>query len=360
MRALPQSKEFREAANDKKETTFNSGPGWTGSGGPWVKPEQAMQHLLSSAIEVKGPTQYDAVLPVPDQHPTPWGKMRTDFYEDVAVYAFPKCVPVISDINEKALYDRYPYTSWKKGVKEFLPAPATYNEPDASNVISPEDIINVGQYLDSDGRLKWEVPAGEWTIVRMVRRATCASTRPAPKPGIGLECDKFDAAALDYHFANYYGKLLKKVGQRKGENGWKAVHIDSWEMGSQNWTKNFLAEFEQRRGYDAKPYLLAFSGRAVGSLEKSERFLWDVRMTSQDLILENHAGHLKELGHKHGFELSIEPYDMNPTADLDLGAVADVPMCEFWSAGYGFKSSFSCIGIGDRPGGRWSAITINM
>jgi predicted GH43/DUF377 family glycosyl hydrolase len=158
-----------------------------------------------------------------------------------------------------------------------------------------------------------------------------------------LECDKFDTAALDHHFANYYGKLLKKVGPRKGKNGWTTVHIDSWEMGSQNWTKDFLAEFKKRRGYEAKPYLLAYSGRAVGSLEESERFLWDVRLTSQELVLENHAGHLKKLGADNGFELSIEPYDMNPTADLDLGAVADVPMCEFWSNGMGFDSSFSCI-----------------
>ena len=43
---------------------------------------------------------------------------------------------------------------------------------------------------------------------------------------------------------------------------------------------------------------------------------------------ENYAGHLKELGRKHGLELSIEPYDMNPTADLTLGAVTDVPMAE--------------------------------
>jgi hypothetical protein len=34
---------------------------------------------------------------------------------------------------------------------------------------------------------------------------------------------------------------------------------------------------------------------------------------------------------------------MNPTADLELGAIADIPMCEFWSKNYGFNSSFSCI-----------------
>lgn len=141
-------------------------------------------------------------------------------------------------------------------------------------------MIDLSGHLDPDGRLHWDVPAGEWKIVRMVRRATCASTRPAPTPGIGQECDKFDAAALDHHFANYYGKLLTKVGPRSGDNGWKAEHIDSWEMGSQNLTMNFLPEFKARRGYDATPYLLTYTGRAVGSLKESERFLWDLRMTS--------------------------------------------------------------------------------
>ena len=58
-------------------------------------------------------------------------------------------------------------------------------------------------------------------------------------------------------------------------------------------------------------------------------------------MIENHASHLKTLARRHGFALSIEPYDMNPTADLVLGAVADVPMGEFWAHGLGFDSTFS-------------------
>jgi len=78
----------------------------------------------------------------------------------------------------------------------------------------------------------------------------------------------------------------------------------------------------------------------VGNRELSERFLWDLRSTSQELVLENHAEHLKQIAQEHGFGLSIEPYDMNPLNDFDLGAVADVPMCEFWSVG--FDTSYSC------------------
>lgn len=32
------------------EMTLGLGPGWTGSGGPWVQPELSMQHLVSSSV----------------------------------------------------------------------------------------------------------------------------------------------------------------------------------------------------------------------------------------------------------------------------------------------------------------------
>jgi len=324
------------------DITLGAGPGWTGSGGPWVKSEQSMQHLVFSTIETRGPTIFDGVLPVPDQRSTRWHTMLNPFYEDVVVYAFPKCTPVIDNINEKALFERDPYTSMP-GVKPYLPALANYPHQDTSDFIDPETMIDLTGRLQADGRLKWAVPSGEWTIMRMGRRSTGASTRPAPAPGVGFDHDKFDKAALEHHFDNYYGKLLKKVGTRAEKHGWTTVHLDSWEMGAQNWTPSFREEFIKRRGYDPKPYLVTFSGRAVESVEVTERFLWDIRATAHELVLENYAGHLKKLGRKHGFELSIEPYDMNPCADLDLGAVADVPMCEFWGAGFGFDSSFSCI-----------------
>ena len=34
--------------------TLGIGPGWTGSGGPWVKAEQSMRHLVASSTRVKG------------------------------------------------------------------------------------------------------------------------------------------------------------------------------------------------------------------------------------------------------------------------------------------------------------------
>lgn len=56
---------------------FNS-PGWSQSGGPWVKPEQAMRYLASVKAEVSGGKQVEVVLAKPDKD-----------FQDVRVIAFP-------------------------------------------------------------------------------------------------------------------------------------------------------------------------------------------------------------------------------------------------------------------------------
>jgi len=335
------------------EVTLISGPGWTGSGGPWVKPEQSMQHIVASATEVKGPGRFDGLLARPPRRPAFFGdgllppdleKAKDDFHRDVAALAFPapEGSPLIADIDEKALYVRAPYSS-QPGVKPFLPSPAEYPDLPPGAAIDPERILDLSDRLAADGRLTWDVPEGAWTILRFGRTSTGANSRPAPVPGLGLECDKLDAAALNAHFDAFVGALLSEIGPRRGPTGkgWTMLHIDSWEMGAQNWTSTFRDEFRRRRGYDLVLYLPAVTGRIVKSLEVSERFLWDLRQTAQELVVENHAERLKELCAQHGFGLSIEPYDMTPCADMSLGAVADVPMGEFWL--YGFHTFHSVI-----------------
>jgi hypothetical protein len=332
----PWQNAFVQAVRDSErlgiDVKLGIGPGWCGSGGPWIKPENAMQHLVFSSVDLKGPQTVSQKLPVPDHRHAPFLTMHHPFYEDFAVYAFPSTPPVISDISEKALYKREPYTCFKY-VKPYLPTAAHHAEPGAGGVIAPDKIIDLTKNLKPDGTLEWDVPAGDWTVVRMGRRNNGAGTRPAPRAADGCESDKFDAKAIDFHLSKFVGVLLEKIGPRAKEHGLTNLHMDSWESGAQNWTSAFLDEFKKRRGYDAQPFLLTYTGRAVEGLEKSERFLWDMRLTAQDLVLENHAQRVKQYAHKHGFDLSIEPYDMNPAGDLDLGAVADIPMGEFWHNG---------------------------
>jgi len=333
---------------------MGSGPGWAGSGGPWVKPEQSMMHLMSSSVEVRGPSAYNKKLPVPPPKTPIFGDrsvpadlkaIRDAWYQDVAVLAFPtpKVKKMTGLIDEKAFFYRQPYTSME-GVLPFLPTAASYPET-AGASIDRDQIMDITDKMAPDGTLTWQVPPGKWTIIRFDTRNNGAVTRPAPVPGLGFEADKFDTTAFDAHYDAYIGKLIRRADPRQSATGggWTMIHIDSWEMGAQNWSPRFREEFQKRRGYDLLPFLPAYAGLIVGSEELTERFLWDLRQTGNELIVENHAERFRELGRKNGFRLSIEPYDMNPAADLDLGSVADVPMCEFWSDGYGFNSAFSCF-----------------
>jgi len=335
--------------------TLGVGPGWSGSGGPWVTGRQSMQHLVSVSLNVIGNDTKIIHMPKPTPKAPYFGeggftpelkKRWDDYYEDVALLAFPTPTTdfKIKDIDEKALYYRAPYTS-VAGVKPFLPTSTHYSEPSAGTAIPSNKIIDITSFLQEDGTVNWKAPKGKWTIVRFGSRNNGAVTRPAPMPGLGFEADKMDTASINDHMAHFTGQLFTKIGipDKNKQGGLKTLHMDSWEMGAQNWSPNFRSEFKKRRGYDPLPYFPVYAELVVGSVERSERFLWDLRQTGQELVIENHAKHLKEYGKRNNLRFSIEPYDMNPTADMELGAVADVPMAEFWSKGYGFNSSFSCI-----------------
>jgi hypothetical protein len=339
-----------------------AGPGWCGTGGPWVPPEESMQHLVSSETRVTGPEKFNAQLlrPLPRTPffgeatlPPELHKAWKEFYIDVLVLAFP--TPAgnlrIADVDEKALYTRGSYSSQIPGpyssrpwVRPFLPTAATYSRLPSEECITSHKIIDITDKLASDGRLLWDVPSGDWTIMRFGRTITGQTTRPAPKPGLGLETDKFSRTAIDAHFEAYIASLLGKVGQPKNPgHGLTTLHFDSWEMSSQNWSAKFREEFLRRRGYDLLHFLPTFSGYVVDDSEMSERFLWDIRQTAQELVVENQAIRLRELGQRHGLQLSLEPYDLNPCSDLSLGSAADVPMGEFWSKDWGIPTEFSVV-----------------
>jgi hypothetical protein len=349
------------------QIALGTGPGWCGTGGPWVTPELSMQHLVASTTAASGPTHFDAVLPRPKPRTPFFGEgtltadLRQkwlDYYEDTALIAFP--TPAgnarIADTDHKALYYRSAYSSMP-GTPPRIPAPAEFASVPADQCIPTGKIIDLTGKLGPDGHLDWDVPPGNWTIMRFGRTATGQTTRPAPEAGLGFESDKLSRPALAAHLKAYTEPLFQKAGPdyRVRDSGLTMLHFDSWEMGAQNWSPQFRQEFKARCGYDPLPYLPAMTGYVVGSPERSERFLWDLRHTISDLIVQNHARYLAEYAHKHGLTLSLEPYDLNPSADLDLGSAADLPMGEFWSPGWAFPSEFSCyeaVSVGHTNGKR--------
>ncbi len=327
------------------EIALGTGPGWCGTGGPWVEPEGAMQHLVSSETTVVGPIAYRGTLPQPRPRTPFFGegtltpelrKKWESYYRDEAVVAMPadEGKTGLSDLDEKSLVYRAPFSS-APSVKAFL-TPESRVEKGASR------IIDLTGRIGKDGTLDWAVPPGRWTILRFGRTLTGSTTRPAPDAGLGFETDKFETAGIDAHLGTFIDAIVKETGPNVHPGrGLTTLHFDSWEMGSQNWSAHFRAEFQKRRGYDPLRYLPVMAGRIVDSVDVSERFLWDLRQTAQELVIANHLGAIRAKAKGYGLGLDVEPYDMNPTSDLALGATANVPMGEFWSKGYGFDSEYS-------------------
>ena len=326
------------------EIVMGTGPGWAGSGGPWMKPEQSMQHLCSSSVEINKPGPTKMKLPVPEPiRGGPMSKLTDPWHDDVAVLAFPTPAPTapLDLLDVKALRNTSPYSSWK-GVPRFVVSEAEYPEPAAESVIRTDSIIDLTNKMQPDGSLEWDVPSGNWTVMRFASRSTGRCSSPAPRPGLGLESNTFDHKAFEFHFENYHQKLMDKIGKRRPNRGLTALHLDSWEQSCQNWTQKFREAFIKQCGYDPQPFYPAYQGLMVGSRKETERFLFDMRRVAQELLLTEYAQGIKDTAHKNGLYYTSQGYDMNPAGDLDILSIADIPSCEFWLA-HRKDTVFSCV-----------------
>jgi hypothetical protein len=303
----------REANRLGLEINMNNDAGWCGSGGPWITPELSMQKVVWKETTVEGGRSWRVSLPQPEA--------VRGFYRDIAVLAMPAPAGQerIPNIGNKALF----------APGHIAPLPATFRD------LSPASVISRDQIVDLTGRQEWDVPAGKWLVIRFGYSTTGKDNHPAPESGRGLECDKFSREAIAVHYQNLIGKLVAKNKALAGKGkALVSTHIDSWEVGTQNWTPKMLAEFKARRGYDVRPFLPAFMGYVIDSDEVTERFLWDLRQTVSDLIVENYAAELRRLANKDGLRLSIEGYSWDNNVPVDETAYAgqaDEPIAEFWA-----------------------------
>ena len=218
--------------------------------------------------------------------------------------------------------------------KTFAKRMSVKADPDtaaADQVVAKDAVRVLG--LSEGGVLDWEVPSGEWRVIRLGFAANGKKNHPASDFGSGFEIDKLSPAALDRHFEGYAAKLVRHLGPLAGDvsSGLAGILVDSYEIGAQNWTDGFEREFARRRGYDIAPYLPVLAGVIVGSVDESERFLEDFRRTVADLFVAGYSEALAKKCHQYGLKLWLEPYGNCPCDDLEYGDPVDLPMSEFWS-----------------------------
>lgn len=196
--------------------------------------------------------------------------------------------------------------------------------------IPKNKLINISDKVNADGRLVWNVPTGNWTIIRIGHTSTGFKNAHAGTAS-GLECDKFDPAIAKIQFDNWFGEALRLGGLDSEKQAVKIFHVDSWECGGQNWSSVFASEFENRRGYDLTDYLPVMAGVPIESADISEKVLSDVRQTITELTTDNFFGELKRLAHEKGCKFSAECVAPTMSSDGMLHYKnVDIPMGEFW------------------------------
>lgn len=435
---------------------FNS-PGWSQSGGPWIKAGQTMRYLNSSRTVVKGPGRVTVRLPQPADefqdvkvvafpNPTPagtvlttanasitavpsmgdltaltdgdnstdvrfatngeyiieinpqdwftarsivvrpapasintdvelqamdadgryqtvsrfninrtrdWKKVGFDPYADVAMSFDPvksdsyrvvfRSVGAGAGIAELALssvprVERYKEKSLAKLFQSEVPAWDEYlwrEQPqadDRSMAVQPGQVIDLSDKMTADGTLTWDVPEGEWTVLRTGMTPTGVVNEPACPDATGYEVDKLSRKHAEEHFDAYIGEILRRIPADERKS-FKLLVQDSYEVGGQNFTDDMIPVFKERYGYDPVPYLPVLSGVVVGSQHDSDAFLWDLRRLVADKISYDYVGGSREVAHKHGLTTWLENYGHwgFPGEFLQYGGQADEVGGEFWA-----------------------------
>ena len=201
--------------------------------------------------------------------------------------------------------------------------------------VSPAKVIDLTSLMKPDGTLDWNVPKGQWRVLRLGYSLVGTTNHPATPEATGLEVDKFDGSAVHNYLETYLHMYQDAVGPDLiGKHGVRALLNDSIEVGAANWTPKIIEQFKRLRGYDPTPWLPALTGVLVGSRSESDAFLYDYRRTLADLMASEHYGTIASVAHEHGLKLYGEALeDGRPSLgdDMAMRSHTDIPMSAMWT-----------------------------
>lgn len=293
---------IREADRLGLELGLVASSGWN-AGGSWITPEHAGKGLYQSTTMVKGPTSFHDALPLPE---------------------LPKNCP--RDAAGRPSYLR------EVGVVAVPDNPT-------KTIASGSQVIDLTTKVGAGGKLRWDVPAGEWAIVRFV----CLNHGqqlivPSPNSG-GPMIDFFDPRATEFHLRHIAGTILKELGRESfAGTSFKTMELDSMELdGFTPWTEAMADGFQRQRGYPVIGFLPLLTGWKLADPEAQERFLYDWKKFVSDRLIESHYANGRNVLQSYGVKLIAEAggpgppiWESNPVDGIKALGAVDIPRGEFW------------------------------
>jgi len=292
---------IRHALDEGKRLGIDIGmvasSGWN-AGGSWVTPDWAAKALYSSEFKLAGGQSYSGPLPfpeLPEECPTD-DDGTPIFSEEVAVLAIP-------DNADKQIKDL-------------------------------SDIVVLNSQYDGT-TLTWDVPPGDWAILRFV----CSNTGQSlivPSPNSdGLFIDFFDPEATKRHL----GHILDRLGitpENASQSGLSYLEFDSMELSEAiPWTGAMGSIFESHHNYEILPLLPALAGWELP--EGNDSFLYDFAKTISDQLIFSHYTTGSKFLADYGMDLVAEAggpgppiWDSCPVDALKALGNVSIPRGEFW------------------------------
>jgi hypothetical protein len=271
--------------------------GWN-AGGSWVEPDWAAKALYSSETKISGSQAFSGALNFPD---------------------LPKDCPI--DQNGNPIYSK----------EVAVIAIPDHPEKKIKNL---DDLVMLNDKFDGK-TLIWEVPEGNWTVLRFV----CSNTGqhlivPSPNSD-GLFIDFFNPSATKKHLAYILGRLGITKENAK-DKGLGYLEFDSMELDEATaWTDAMDSIFKAHHNYNILPLLPVFNGWELP--QGNDQFLYDFQKTISDQLIFSHYQTGRDFLAEYGIDLVGEAGGPGPpiweSCPVDalkaLGSVT-IPRGEFW------------------------------
>jgi hypothetical protein len=280
--------------------------------GPWPVGGDAPKRLVCRVSPIAAPGRLDMGLAPPSGFA---------HYGDVAVFAIRYAGAPLSDPG-----------SWLNAGDGLYSMEATSGRRvDTQKVTETREAVEVVDLTGRaapDGRLAWDVPEGQWALVRLGQ---------ATIDGHDFDVDVLDPKAVEGHFNRMGRAMLDLAGPRAGKTLTHFYSV-SWEGAVPTWTGAFEGEFRRYRGYELRPWLPVLAGFTVESPEASGRFITDYRRARNECFRDHFYGTLQRLCHDNGLQWHAEsggPWVRTPAVfgeadQLAFLARTDMPQGEFW------------------------------
>jgi len=184
------------------------------------------------------------------------------------------------------------------------------------NEVIPESVRQLTEIKDGAVWLPANLEGSNEVMFFISGRAGMQVKRPAVG-GEGFVLNHMDRPSTEHYLKTVGDRLMQAFSPG---NKPYAIFCDSLEVYNQDWTSDFLEEFQRRRGYDLKPYLPALIVD-IGPKTKDIRHDWG--QTQTELLNERFFAPMQEWARRNGTRFRIQGYGI-PAATISSNAGVDL------------------------------------